>query len=326
LVTTAGTVSHTGVGGITLGGGFGRLARKFGLSLDNVLSVDVVTADGQLRRASPDENPELYWGLRGGGGNFGVATSFEFQLHPMNRNVIFATYIFPMTEAKNAMNFFGEYADSAPDEMHVGGGVVSNPGEDPVVVIGVVYCGPHNKADALLAPIRTAGTVLNEDVKAMDYVALQRSGDIDDPRAQVSYVKSGFIGKFTPKLVDDIVDNFEPNPDRSTRVVFQQSGGAIGRVAADATAFPHRDSKHNMLSFVTWKAGSESTEHVRYIKQHWNGLESHVNGFYTNDVFLESQQEIDRNYRGNYDRLVALKNQYDPTNLFRPNTNVRPTA
>ncbi len=326
LVTTAGTVSHTGVGGITLGGGFGRLARKYGLSLDNVLAVDIIAADGKFYRASADENPELYWGLRGGGGNFGVATSFEFQLHPMDRNVISGSFIFPLSEARNVMNFLGEYADNAPDELHVGGGVVSNPGEDPIAVIGVVYCGPHDKADAIIAPIRKAGTVVMEEVKSVDYVALQKSGDIDDPRANGIYLKSGFTGKFTSKLVDDLVDSFEVHPDRNTRVVFQQSGGAIGRVASDATAFPHRESKHNMLSFVNWTMGIDPTQHIAYIKQQWKSLQPHTTGFYTNDLFLETQQQIDANYRGNYERLVALKNKYDPTNLFRLNTNVQPTV
>ncbi len=326
LVTTAGTVSHTGVGGITLGGGFGRVARKFGLSLDNVRAVDIITADGEFRRASADDNPELYWGVRGGGGNFGVVTSFEFQLHPMDRNVIAGSFIFPISEARNVMNFFGEYADSAPDELHVGGGVVAELGQDPVAVIEVVYCGPHNKADAVIAPVRTAGTVIKEDVKAIDYVALQKSHDIDDPRANASYLKSGFTGKFTSKLVDDLVDTFEAHPGRRTRVAFQHSGGAIGRVAADATAFSHRESKHLMLSTVTWPVDTDPSQHIAYIRQQWKSLEPHTRGFYTNDFFDESQQNINTNYRGNYQRLVKLKNQYDPTNLFRLNANVRPTV
>ncbi|MCJ7590032.1 MAG: FAD-dependent oxidoreductase [Woeseiaceae bacterium] len=326
LVTTAGTVSHTGVGGLTLGGGFGRIARKYGLSLDNVRSLDIITADGQFRRASADENPELYWGLRGGGGNFGVVTSFEFQLHPMDRNVLSATFIFPMSEAKSVLRFMGEYAANAPDEMHVGGGVVANQGEDPIVVIGIVYCGQHNKAEALLAPIRTAGTVVMESIRVVDYVGLQKSGDTDDPRANGSYMKTGFIGGITSKLADDIVDTFESHPDRSTLVVFQQSGGAIGRIAADATAFAHRDSGYNMLSIIDWPMGTDASQHVKYIKEQWKSLEPHVNGFYANDLFLESQDDIDKNYRGNFPRLLALKNKYDPTNLFRLNTNVRPTA
>ena len=326
LVTTAGTVSHTGVGGLTLGGGFGRLARRFGLSLDNVLELDIVTPDGQLRRAAPDENPDLYWALRGGGGNFGVVTSFLFQLHPMQRKVTNAFFTFPLAEARQVMNFFAEYADAAPDEMHVGGGIGGALGKDAGVTIGIVWSGDASKVDGLVEPIMKAGTVQNMSIQETDYVALQRSGDYDDPRAFTGYMKTGFIGKMTPKLVDDIVDNFEHRPNRATRVVFQQSGGAIGRVAADATAFAHRESKHNMLSFVSWKFGEDGSDHVKYIKSHWANLEPHTRGFYTNDLFSESAELINSNYRGNYPRLLKVKQQYDPTNLFRLNANIRPPA
>jgi FAD/FMN-containing dehydrogenase len=326
LVTTAGTVSHTGVGGLTLGGGFGRLARRYGLSLDNVLEFDIVTADGKLRRAAPDENPDLYWGLRGGGGNFGVATSFLFRLHPMQRDVVSATFRFPLTEAKQVMNFFAEYSDSAPDEMHVGGGIGGAPGKEAGVMVGIVWSGDPNKAEELIAPVRKAGSVVQESVKSIDYVALQRSGDYDDPRAFSGYMKTGFIGKMGPDLVDDIVDNFEHRADRATRVIFQQSGGAIGRVAQDATAFAHRDSKHNMLSFVSWKYGDDGADHVKYIKAHWANLAPHTTGFYTNDLFAENQAIINSNYRENYPRLLEIKRQYDPTNLFRLNANIRLTS
>jgi FAD/FMN-containing dehydrogenase len=326
LVTTAGTVSHTGVGGLTLGGGFGRLARRYGLTLDNVLEYDIVTADGQLRRAAPDENPDLYWALRGGGGNFGVVTSFLFRLHPMQREVVNAGFSFPLSEARQVLNFFGEYADSAPDEMHVGGGIGGAAGKEAGVFIGVVWSGDANRAEDLIAPIRKAGTVKTENVRSIDYVALQRSGDYDDPRAFSGYMKSGFTGKFTPAMVDDLVDNFEHRPDRATRVVFQQSGGAIGRVAPDATAFAHRESKHNMLSFVSWKFGEDGSEHVRYIKSHWAHMEPYTRGFYTNDLFSEGAAVINANYRGNYPRLLQIKQQYDPTNLLRLNANIRTAA
>ncbi len=326
LVTTAGTVSHTGVGGLTLGGGFGRLARRYGLTLDNVLEFDVVTPDGQLRRAAPDENPDLYWALRGGGGNFGVVTSFLFQLHPMQRNVTTAVFRFPLSEAKQVMNFFAEYADAAPDEMHVGGGVAGAPGQEAGVSIGIVWSGDAALAEKLVAPVRKAGTVTSEKIEEIDYVALQRSGDYDDPRAFSGYIKSGFIGKMSPELVEDLVDSYEHRPDRATRVVFQQSGGAIGRVAPDATAFAHRESKHNMLSIVGWKYGEDGSDHIRYIKSQWTQLEPYTRGFYTNDMFDETTPVVNANYRENYPRLLKIKQEYDPTNLFRLNPNIRPSA
>jgi hypothetical protein len=139
-------------------------------------------------------------------------------------------------------------------------------------------------------------------------------------------MKSGFTGKLSPQLVDDLVDNFEHRPDRATRVVFQQSGGAIGRVAEQATAFAHREAKHNMLSFVSWKFGEDGSEHVKYIKSHWAQVEPYTRGFYTNDMFAEGETVINANYRGNYPRLLQVKNTYDPSNLFRLNANIRPTA
>lgn len=326
LVTTAGTVSHTGVGGLTLGGGFGRLARRFGLTLDNLLTVDIITADGEFRRASADENPDLFWGVRGGGGNFGVVTSFEFRLHPMQREVVAGAFLYPMSEAKQVLNFFGEWADGLPDEIGVQAGVMNSPGSDSMVLINVVHSGEAGDAEALIAPCRKAGTVLKETVRSWDYVALQKSGDIDDPRANGSYMKSGFTGVITPQLVDEIVDNFQTDPGRATRLFFHQTDGAIGRVPTEATAFAHRHAKHNMLCFVAWPMGNDPAEHVKYIKRYWAGLQRHTTGFYVNDMFEETQKMVNANYLGNYDRLVRVKNTYDPTNLFRLNANVVPTV
>ena len=326
LVTTAGTVSHTGVGGLTLGGGFGRLGRRFGLTIDNLRSVDIVTADGQLLRASADENPDLFWGVRGGGGNFGVVTAFEFQLHPTNREVIAGSYHFPFSEARQVLNFMAEYSSSAPDVLNVGGGLFAMPGGDPTVSVSVVYSGPPEQAEALFAPISKAGTVLRDTVKSWDYVALQKSGDIDDPRANGSYMKSGFIRGITPELVEDLASTFQGHSGRATWMGFQQSGGAIGRVPVDATAFPNREASHNLLSFVGWPIASDPAEHVAYIKGQWKTLERHTGGFYTNDLFDQTQASVSENYGQNFARLVSVKNRYDPGNLFRLNANVKPTV
>lgn len=326
LVTTAGTVSHTGVGGLTLGGGFGRLGRRFGLTIDNLRSVDIVTADGRLLRASAAENPDLFWGVRGGGGNFGVVTAFEFQLHPMNREVLAGSYHFPFSEARQVLNFMAEYAASAPDELNVGGGLFGEPGGEPSVSVSVVYSGPPEQAEALFAPISKAGTVLRDTVKPWDYVALQKSGDIDDPRANGSYMKSGFIRAITPDLVEDLAATFQGHPGRRTWMGFQQSGGAISRVPGDATAFPNRDASHNLLSFVGWPVASDPGEHVAYIKNQWSVIERHTGGFYTNDMFDQTQANVSENYGQNFMRLVAVKNRYDPGNLFRLNANIKPTV
>jgi hypothetical protein len=327
LVTTAGTVSHTGVGGLTLGGGFGRLARRFGLALDNVKSVEIVTADGQFRRASAEENPDLYWGVRGGGGNFGVVTAFEFQLHPMDRTVIGGSMIFPQARAKEILDFYGDYTAQAPDEMYLDAAIISPPGGgDPFFMLNMCYSGDRRKADAVMAPLNKLGTPLVNGIKATDYVALQRASDNSDPRGKGEYQKSGFVRELTPDLINAVVDGFEPDPGRSTILFFQHSGGAIGRVPTDATAFAHRYSRYNLFTSVGWSVGSDSSPHVRRVKEYWAGIEPHTHGFYTNDAYDQSQELVNRNYQGNYGRLVEVKNRYDSGNLFRVNANVAPTA
>ncbi len=325
LVTTAGTVSHTGVGGLTLGGGFGRVARRFGLTLDNVLEYDVVTPDGELRRASAEQNPDLYWALRGGGGNFGVVTSFLFQLHPMQREMINGAVVFPFDQAKQVMRFFGEFAESAPDDMHTGMFAGDGPdGRPPSVGIYIDYSGTDTAyIDKLSADLGKVGKVLANTFAAKDYVAVQRSGDWDDIRSFSGYMKTGFTGEFDDALIDDLLANYQGAPGRQTRFVTQQAGGAIGRVDNDATAFAHREAKHNLLSFVSWKAGEDGEAHKDYIRSHWNEIRKHTQGFYSNDMFDQEGDDVNLAYRGNFERLQKIKKQYDPTNLFRLNANIR---
>ncbi len=327
LVTTAGTVSHTGIGGLTLGGGFGRLARRFGLALDNVEGVDIVTADGRLLHAGADENPDLYWGVRGGGGNFGIVTGFDFGLHPMQRQIIGGDLVFPFARAREILEFYGEYSSGLPDEMYVDLFMALPPGGKPGVVgLSLCYSGPAGDAEKLIAPLRTLGSPIADTIKAQDYVAIQRSSDHSDPRNEGTYLKSGFISDFKGSMIDALVNGFRPDPARSTIVFFQHSGGAIGRVAPDATAFPHRHAKHNMFSVVSWNLDGDASPHVRYIKDYWATLEPFTDGYYTNEVADEAQAVVDENYQGNIGRLRKLKKKYDPGNLFRLNANVLPTA
>jgi FAD/FMN-containing dehydrogenase len=327
LVTTSGTVSHTGVGGLTLGAGFGRLARRFGLALDNLRAVDIVTADGKLLRASTEENPDLYWGVRGGGGNFGVVTSFEFRLHPMQRQVIGGNLIFPIERARELLDFYASYSLEAPDELYCDA-IMSAPanGKPGVFIIDVCYSGPAAEADRILAPLRKLGTPIVDSIKSVDYVKLQRSNDRTDPRNVGTYLKSGFINDFPPALVSTLFDGFRADPQRDTTVFFQHAGGAIGRVAPDATAFPHRRSRLNMFAVASWDLGLDGAPHASYLKDYWSKLERHTDGYYTNEVANEPQRQVDENYQGNIGRLVTVKNKYDPANLFRLNANVKPTV
>ena len=327
MVTTAGTVSHTGVGGLTLGAGFGRLARRFGLALDNVKGVDIVTADGKLRHASADEHPDLFWGVRGGGGNFGVVTSFEFGLHPMERQVIGGSLVFPIARARELLDFYANESLSAPDELYCDA-IMSVPpgGKDGVFVFDLCYSGAPADAERVLAPFRKLGQPIADNVRTVDYVQLQRSGDNTDPRNEGTYLKSGFINDFPPPLVSALFDGFQADPSRSTTVFFQHSGGAIGRVAPEATAFPHRRSRLNMFVVTTWPMERDGAPHIAYGRSYWSKLAPYTDGYYTNEVANEPQKQVDENYQGNIGRLVELKNKYDPGNLFRLNANVKPTV
>ena len=325
LVTTTGTVSHTGVGGLTLGGGFGRLARRYGLAIDNLRAVDIVTADGRLQHADADENPDLFWGVRGGGGNFGVVTEFEFNLHPMQRQVVGGDIVFPIDRARELLDFYGEFSSNAPEDLYVDAVMSVPPGGKPgVFLISTCYSGAAGDADRVLEPIRKLGKPLSDTIQTRDYEAMQRIHDQSDPRNEGRYVKSGFIGDFKAEMIDRIMSGFHGDPERATTIFFQHGGGAIGRIAADATAFPHRHARHNMLTAVVWPLDADRTPHTEYQKKFWATLEPFTSGYYLNEVADEPQAVLDENYQGNIGRMRKLKKNYDPANLFRLNANVQP--
>jgi FAD/FMN-containing dehydrogenase len=328
LVTPLGTVSHTGVGGLVTGGGFGRVARRFGLSIDNLVAVDVVTADGQFRRASKDENADLFWGVRGGGGNFGVVTSFQFQLHPMQRQVLAGHIMFPIARARDVLSLYAEYVPKMPNELYMGWSMSKPPGDAPGRVgFEICYSGPPSEVERALAPIRKLGAPASDTVKGFDFVAWQRSGDVTDPRAMGVYLKSGFVQNFGSDLVAAILAGFASDPRRATAIFSQPSGGLIAQVPSEATAFASRDVHSNLLCNVAWPFGSDGAEHIAWIKKYWGTIEKYTYGFYVNDLETEtSATAVKANYRSNADRLVAVKNKYDPKNLFRLNANVKPTV
>ena len=327
LVTTSGTVSHTGVGGLTLGGGFGRLARRYGLALDNVTGVDIVTADGKLLHADAEQHPDLFWGVRGGGGNFGVVTNFDFRLHPMSRTVVGGNVVFPLAQLRSLLRFYADYSQQAPDDLYIDFIAASPLGSpDGAVILHVCYSGPPERAEAVLAPIHKAGTPLQNTIGSQDYVAIQRSSDSDEPRNNAQYMKSGFVNAMPDALIDVIAENFEGFTERRTVLLFQHAGGAAGRVPTDATAFAQRKAIANLLFFVEWPLAETPAEHVAYIRRQWARFEPFTDGWYANEVADESAATVNSNYQGNYPRLLQLKKRYDPTNLFRLNANVDPTA
>jgi hypothetical protein len=205
--------------------------------------------------------------------------------------------------------------------------MAKNPGDEPGTVgMHACYSGPKSRADQVLAPIRKAAKPLEDGIKAVDYVAIQKSWDWTDPRTVGSYLKSGFVTGISPEVIDRLLDGFEPDPSRRTSIFFQQSGGAIGRVSPDATAFAHRHATHNMFCTVSWDPAQDPGGHIDYIRRWWATLEPSTNGWYTNEISNESFAKVRANYQGNFERLVQVKGRYDPTNLFRLNANVPPSA
>ncbi len=326
LGTTAGTVSHTGVGGLATGGGFGRLGRKYGLTLDNIKSIQIVTADGQLRYADENENSDLFWGVRGGGGNFGIVTMFEFQLHPMNKDVVGGRITFDFKDVKQLLKFHGEHSLEASWDMYQDPVVFAPPmGYGNTVYFDVCYSGPHKDADKAFAPLRKAGKVIHDEIDIIDYCDLQKSGDDDDPRGASQYLKGGYTINISDGLIDAIVDNLEAHPERGSMAFFQQAGGKINTIASDATAFPSRYAEHNLITGSFWTVGVDTAPHMAWSRRYWKTVSPYTDGFYINDEFSESQKDVNLNFLGNYQRLVELKNKYDPTNLFRLNANIKPS-
>ena len=327
LVTTAGTVSHTGIGGLTTAGGFGRVGRRFGLALDNVVGADVVTADGRLLHATAEENADLFWAIRGGGGNFGIVTNFEMALHPMQRRVVGGDILYPGSMVREVFDVYREYGATVSDDLYCDVFTASMmEGADSMAGFHVCWSGPENQAEKVLAPLRALGQPIVDSVKAWDYVELQRSGDSTEARNVAQYMKAGFINDVPDALIDAIANGFEPLDGRTIFLYCQHSGGAIGRVPTDATAFAHRSSIANMFVIVEWAKDAEAASHVDYIRRYWKSLEPHTDGYYTVDTADESRAVRHANYQGNFARLMELKKKYDPSNLFRLNANINPAG
>lgn len=322
LATTAGTVSHTGAAGLTLGGGFGRLGRRFGLACDNVESFDVVTADGQFRRASDKDNPDLFWGLRGGGGNFGVVTSIEYRLHPMDPVILGGMILWPFDQARDVMRRYRDIAIGAPDVVNLE--FMLMPGEKgPMCAIEVCWSGDHAEGESWLKPLRTFGKPAHDDIAPMPYVKIQTLNDEFLAPGKYYYAKNGFLGGLDDAGIDRILDAFGRAP--AYALLFDQSDAAYQRVAADATAFPNRDAMFWLGAIGVWPDRQLMDEGVATMRSAWKELEPLTKGFYTNLADADAPAAVYRdNYGGNFERLVALKAKYDPMNLFRLNANVPP--
>jgi FAD/FMN-containing dehydrogenase len=326
LAATGGFVGTTGVAGLTLGGGLGWLLRKHGLACDNLLSADVVTADGQFLTANEEQNADLFWGLRGGGGNFGVVTSFEFRLHPAGM-VLAGPVIHPLAHGAEVLRFYRDFTAMAPEELTSGALFATLPDVGPVVAIGFVYTGPIAEGEAVVRPLRAFGSPVADAVQPMPYSAAQTMVDAFWPRGLQNYWKSTFLTELSDAAIDTLVTHFATVPSPQTVAVVEHFGGAMRRIAPEASAFPHRQWDYDIVITSMWSDPAEAERNIAWTREFSDVLQPFTPAaVYVNYLGVEGEERVRAAYGVNYDRLVALKNQYDPTNLFRLNQNVAPTV
>jgi hypothetical protein len=326
LATPLGVVSMTGIAGLTLGGGLGWLNGKHGLACDNLLSADVVTADGRLLTASEEENEDLFWGIRGGGGNFGVVTSFEYRLHPVGP-VLAGGLRYPAAKARDVLRFYHEFASGCPDELSTSALLGRAPDGSLVAGITVCYCGAIEEGERVLRPLRAFGSPLEDGIRPMAYTALQSAPDEGFPPGQQHYWKSSNLEHLSDEAIEVMVRLVKEMPSPSSGVGLQQMHGAASRVDPAATAFPHRDEHYDLLILSQWANPADSEENVRWTRELFEAMQPFVGkGVYVSNLGEEEGNRVKEAYGEHYERLVALKDRYDPTNLFRLNQNVKPTA
>jgi FAD/FMN-containing dehydrogenase len=339
LATPSGYVSTTGVAGLTLGGGFGHLRRKYGLSCDNLASVEIVTADGQIRTASETENPDLFWAIRGGGGNFGVVTSFEFRLHPVGPEVFLCAPLYVFDEAATVMRRWRDVMNSMPDDISSNASIWTLP-DLPVfpehargkqmLLVAALYPGDPTEGERVCEPLRRLGTLLTDLSGPIAYAVAQTAFDMYFPYGQQrNYFKATYLDRLSDDVIDSIVDAGSRRPTRKCLAPVWHFGGAMSRVEPTESAFWGRRVPF-MVSFdAVWDDPADDAACVGWARASWAALRHHSDGgLYVNfSGFGEEGDSLVRAaYGGNYERLVAVKNKYDPTNLFRLNQNIRPKA
>jgi FAD/FMN-containing dehydrogenase len=326
LATTLGVVSMTGIAGLTLGGGLGWLNGRYGLACDNLISADVVTADGRLLTASAEENEDLFWGIRGGSGNFGVVTSFEYQLHPVGP-VLGGGLVYPMTKAGEVLRFYHEFASECPDELSTVASLGISPDGSPVVSISVCYCGPIETGEQVLRLLRTLGSPLEDSIQPMAYRTLQSAPDAGFPFGRQHYWKSSYLKHLSDEAIEVMIRFVAEMPSPTTGVGLQQMHGAASRVDPVATAFPHRDEHYDLIILSQWTDPADSARNIEWTRAFFEAMQPFFErGVYVNNLGEEGEDRVKAAYGANYDRLLTLKNKYDPTNLFRLNQNIKSAA
>ena len=334
LATPLGINSTTGVAGLTLGGGFGWLSRKYGMTIDNLLSAEVVTADGQQRHASETENADLFWGLRGGGGNFGVVTQFEFQLHPVGPNVLSGLIVFPFEQAKSVITQFARFTETMPDELNVWMVTRKAPplpflpegahGKE-MVALALCYVGDPEEGEKLIAPLRGFGTVLGEHIGVQPYIAWQQAFDPLLAKGARNYWKSHNFAQLSDGVIDAIIEYAARLPSPQCEIFIGTIGGQTGSIAPEAMAYSSRDANYVMNVHGRWETAAEDERCIAWAREFFAKSQPFASsGAYINFLTQEETDRIAFAYGATWNRLIEIKSKYDPTNLFRMNQNIKP--
>ena len=335
LATPLGFVSETGISGLTLGGGFGYLSRRYGMTVDNLRSVDVVTADGELVHANEEENADLFWGVRGGGGNFGIVTSFEFDLHEVGPDVLAGLIVYRADDAPAVVRHWRDFVADIPDELTVWVVFLTAPPApfideashgEPVVAVLPVHSGDLAEGWSLLEPLRSFGDPVGDNVEERSYAAWQRFFDEANASGVRNYWKSLNFTEFADETIDTCLEYALDRPTPETKVAIAHMGGATTRVPVDATSYPHRDAEFLVNVQVRWEDPARDEACIAWARAVYDDLLGYsTDGTYVNFISEDTGEEAFA-YRENHDRLAELKRTYDPENVFRRNQNVEPAA
>ena len=324
LVVPAGTVSHTGVAGLTLGGGVGRLQRKFGLTVDSLVGAQLITADGRTLHVSAEENPDLLWALQGGGGNFGVVTSFEFSAHVFGPKAVAGSLIFPISEARAALAAFADFGAAASDDLWMDPVLECDAQGQRQLNFVLCHCGDPTSAERDLAIIRKFGHPLRETVAAKPWVVAQSEYDDESPHGRGYYMSGGRITRLLPELLDHAVESILAPGAELGKVSLTQHGGAGARRPNSATAYASRDASHNFLVRAAWDDPKHAAARTAWQKETWKRFAPYSVGLYANLNAAETEVKARSAYGENLERLIEIKTKYDPRNLFHLNPNITP--
>jgi FAD/FMN-containing dehydrogenase len=326
MAVPAGTVSHTGIAGLTLGGGVGRLGRAFGLTVDNLLAADVVTVDGKLVSANATDNPDLFWALRGGGGNFGVVSMFHYRTHPLAERVMGGDLIYSFEQARDVLSYLSEHAPNFSRELYLEPITECDAQGNRRLVVTVCHCGDLKKAEAELAPLRAAFKPTADKVTPSAFVDLQAAFDASAPAGRSYYMTGGLSEAPPQKLIDHVLDRMQqPGAEMGKFNFTLYGGGAIGEVAPDATAYFYRDATHNLVVRASWDDKQFAEQRTAWARATWAGVLPFTKGFYSN-LAPQAKAPPGAAFGANFPRLQAIKKKYDPTNLLHMNQNIAPAA